>query len=416
MIPEREPTMESREIISIALSAIRANKLRSALTLLGIVVGVFSIIGVMTAVRVLQNSIESGLSNLGAHTFQIQKMPMMSSRREWLQALKRKDITYEQAQTVAERITLAQYVGIEGWQGGATIQRPTGEKTNPNVSVAGETPEGIPTNNWTIKEGRSITENDLLHSYAVALLASEVEKKLFPRGGAVGSEIKINNRRYTVVGTFEPKGASLGGSSDNFVAIPLTTFLEHFGKQRSLNIMVKAKSAEVYEECLEETRLLLRTLRKVPPGQEDDFYIFSNDSLIETFNEFTFYVKLGVGFISFISLLAAGVGIMNIMLVSVTERTKEIGIRKAVGARRSNILSQFITEAIVLCQMGGLFGIGLGIIGGNLAALAFSIPPVIPIDWALIGFLLCSAIGIVFGVYPAWKAANLDPIDALRYE
>jgi putative ABC transport system permease protein len=408
--------MEPREIVSIALSAIRANKLRSALTLLGIVVGVFSIIGVMTAVRVLQNSIESGLSNLGAHTFQIQKMPMMSSHREWLQALKRKDITYEQAQTVAERLTLAQYVGIEGWQGGATIQRPTGEKTNPNVGVAGETPEGIPTNNWTIKEGRSITENDLLHSSPVAILGSEVEKKLFPRGGAVGSEIKINNRRYTVIGTFEPKGASLGGSSDNFVAIPLTTFLEHFGKQRSLNIMVKAKSAEVYEECVEETRMLLRTLRRVPPGQEDDFYIFSNDSLIETFNDFTFYVKLGVGFISFISLIAAGVGIMNIMLVSVTERTKEIGIRKAVGARRSNILSQFITEAIVLCQIGGLFGIALGIIGGNLAALAFSIPPVIPFDWAFIGFVLCSVIGIVFGVYPAWKAANLDPIDALRYE
>jgi putative ABC transport system permease protein len=180
--------------------------------------------------------------------------------------------------------------------------------------------------------------------------------------------------------------------------------------------MVKAKGPEVYDDCLEEARMILRTLRKVPPGAEDDFSIFSNNSLIGTFNEFTQYVKLGVGFISFISLLAAGVGIMNIMLVSVTERTKEIGLRKSVGARKSNILSQFMTEAIVLCQIGGIVGIGLGILGGNLAALAFSVPPVFPVDWALIGFALCGFIGIVFGVYPAWKAASLDPIEALRYE
>jgi len=408
--------MEFKEIISISLTAIRANKLRSTLTLLGIVVGVFSIIGVMTAVQVLQNSIESGLSNLGAHTFQIQKFPVMSNRAAWLKAMKRKDISLVQAETVAEKMTNAKYVGIEGWQGGTTIQRPSGEKTNPNVTVLGENPEGIPTNNWMVKEGRSITDNDVLHSYSVAILGSEVVKKLFPRGGAVGQEIKINGIRYSVIGTFEPKGASLGGNSDNFVAIPLTSLLEQFGKLRSLNIMVKAKGPDVYDECLEEARMILRTVRKVAPSEEDDFSIFSNDSLIGTFNEFTFYVKLGVGFISFISLLAAGVGIMNIMLVSVTERTKEIGIRKAIGARRSNILSQFIVEAIVLCQMGGIVGILMGVIGGNLAALAFSIPPVFPADWALIGFALCTVIGVVFGVYPAWKAANLDPIEALRYE
>lgn len=208
----------------------------------------------------------------------------------------------------------------------------------------------------------------------------------------------------------------MGGSSDNFVAIPLSTFLNKFGKLRSLNIMIKAKGPEVYDQCMEEARLALRIARKVPPGVEDDFEIFSNDSLISTFNDFTKYVKLGVAFISFISLLAAGVGIMNIMLVSVTERTKEIGLRKSVGARKSNILTQFITEAVVLCQMGGVVGIGLGIVGGNLAAVAFSLPAVFPVDWALIGFALCAFIGIVFGVYPAWKAANLDPIEALRYE
>jgi len=189
-----------------------------------------------------------------------------------------------------------------------------------------------------------------------------------------------------------------------------------YGKLRSVNIMIKAKSTEAYDDCVEEARMLLRTIRNVAPGDEDDFTIFSNDSLISTFNDFTLYVKLGVGFMSFISLLAAGIGIMNIMLVSVTERTREIGIRKALGARKSNILSQFITEAIVLCQIGGVIGVGLGILGGNLTAIAFNFPPVFPLDWALIGFAITTFVGVVFGVYPAWKAANLDPIDSLRYE
>jgi putative ABC transport system permease protein len=407
--------MEFSEIIKMALSAIRSNKLRSALTLLGIVVGVFSIIGVMTAVQVLQNSIESGLSNLGSHTFQIQREPVMASHSEWEKARHRKKITYEQARIVKKRATMAQAIGIEAWKGTQTIQYGT-LKTNPSVSVGGEEPEGITTNNWTIKEGRSLTDDELKYNGRVAILGEDVVKKIFPRGSSLGKDIKIGEQRYTVIGTFEPKGSSLGGSQENFVVIPLSTLLEVYGKERGMHIMVKAKSAEVYDDCLEETRMILRTARQVAPGAEDDFSIFSNDSLISTFNDFTLYVKLGVGFMSFISLLAAGIGIMNIMLVSVTERTREIGIRKAIGARKANILAQFITEAVVLCEIGGLIGVVLGIIGGNLTALAFNFPPVFPIDWAVIGLLITSFVGIVFGVYPAWKAANLDPIESLRYE
>jgi putative ABC transport system permease protein len=407
--------MKFTEIAKMALIAIRTNKLRSALTLLGIVVGVFSIIGVMTAVQVLQNSIEEGLSGLGSQTFQIQKQPVMANHAQWHKAMKRKDIRYEQGIIMKERMTLAQYVAIESWRGGQTIQYGS-LKTNPNVDLGGEEPAGIPTNNWTIQEGRNLTDDDLRYSTRVAILGDDVVKKLFPRGGAIGNDIRIGEERYLVIGTFEPKGSSLGGNFDNRVIIPLSTFLNEYGKLRSVHIMVKAKNSEVYEDCVEEARMLLRTIRNVPPGDEDDFTIFSNDSLIDTFNEFTLYVKMGVGFISFVSLLAAGIGIMNIMLVSVTERTREIGIRKAIGARRSNILMQFITEAIVLCEIGGLIGILLGILGGNITALAFSFPPVFPIDWALIGFAITTFVGVVFGVYPAWKAANLDPIDSLRYE
>jgi putative ABC transport system permease protein len=410
--------MQFSEIIKIALTAIRANKLRSTLTLLGVVVGVFSIIGVMTAVQVLQNSIETGLSGLGANTFQIQKFPALftGGHNQWMKYRNRKDITLEQSEEVASRVTLAQYIGIEGWTWGQTIQALSGEKTNPNVPVSGETPDGLPTNNWTVQDGRGFNDSDQRLAANVVILGQDVVKKVFPRGGAIGSDVKIAGDRFRVIGTFEPRGAAFGGNSDNFVAIPLSTFLDKFGKHRSLHIMIKAKSPEVYDGCVEQARLTLRTARKVPPGAEDDFEIFSNDSLIGTFNEFTLYVKLGIGFISFVSLLAAGVGIMNIMLVSVTERTKEIGLRKSIGARKRNILSQFITESIVLCQIGGIVGIGLGILGGNLAAVAFSIPPAFPVNWALIGFALCAFIGLVFGVYPAWKAANLDPIEALRYE
>ncbi len=407
--------MNFKEIIIFAFDSLRANKLRSALTLLGIVVGVFSIIAVMTAVRVLQNSIESGLSSLGTHTFQIQKMPMMASNTEWRKAQKRKDITYEQALRLKEQMTLAKYIGIEGWVGGRVVQFGN-TKTNPNVGVAGEEPEGFPTNNWIIAEGRSFNEQDLRSASLITVLGADVAKKLFPRGGAIGAEVRVGQYNYTVIGVLEPQGSVLGGNQDNFVAIPLTTFLNHYGKNRSLNIMIKAMNAEVYDDCIEEARNILRTIRKVPPAEPDDFTLFSNESLINTFNDFTKYVKLGVSVISFIALLTAGIGIMNIMLVSVTERTREIGIRKAIGARKSDILSQFVLEAIVICEVGGIIGIVLGILGGNIVAFLFSFPVIFPVDWAILGVMITTLVGLIFGVYPAWKAANLDPIEALRYE
>jgi putative ABC transport system permease protein len=183
-----------------------------------------------------------------------------------------------------------------------------------------------------------------------------------------------------------------------------------------LTLLVQARDGAVFEDCMEEVRGLLRLARRVPPGAEDDFEVFSNDSLIQQFQAFTLAVRIGVAVISSIALVAAGVGIMNIMLVSVTERTREIGIRRAVGAKRRHILGQFILEAVALCEVGGVLGIVCGIVGGNLTAWYFKVPPAIPWDWALVGLLSCSAVGVVFGTYPALKAAYLDPIEALRYE
>jgi putative ABC transport system permease protein len=208
-----------------------------------------------------------------------------------------------------------------------------------------------------------------------------------------------------------------GGDQDNFLAVPLTTALEQYGSRwHSLAYLVQAKDQASFEDTLEQARGVLRTIRKVPPGEEDDFEILSNDSLIKQFRSMTLAVRTGASLISSIALLAAGIGIMNIMLVSVTERTREIGIRRAVGAKKRNIMTQFIMEAVVLCQVGGVAGVILGILGGNVAAYFLEVTPVIPVDWVILGLAICSFVGIVFGTYPAFKAANLDPIESLRYE
>jgi putative ABC transport system permease protein len=405
-----------RESLGMAMNSIRANKLRTILTMVGIFVGVFSIIAVMTAMGVLRNSIETGMSQLGAHTFQIQKHPVgfQSGPRRYRN---RKDITYEEALQVAEKATLAEAVGLEVWQFGKIVWW-GGNRTNPTVSLAGENPEGLLTNNWVVETGRAFSAEDMQLRRPVIILGQVIVDKLFPPGySPIGEKVKIDGAIYEVIGVFEAKGGMLGGSNENFAAIPLPRFFEVYGKHtRSVNIMVRARGGEVFEDCLEQSRSILRTARKVPPGGEDDFAFFSNDSLIKEFNEFTYEFRLGVLVVSCIALLAAGVGIMNIMLVSVTERTREIGVRKAIGAKKGDILSQFILEAIVLCQIGGLVGVILGIISGNAISLYFDVPAVIPWDWAAIGFVVCAAVGLVFGVYPAWKASSLDPIEALRYE
>ncbi|MBI1807687.1 MAG: ABC transporter permease [Ignavibacteria bacterium] len=409
---------EIRESLVMALVALRTNKLRSVLTLLGIAVGVFSIIAVMTAMGVLVNSIENGLSQLGANTFQIQKNPMFNSGdpQERAKVRNRRSLRYPQGLVVKERTTLAKAVGLEAWDFGKIVATPQGQKTNPGVQIAGEDIDGFTTNNWTIGDGRLFMPDEVSSARRVAVLGMGVVEKIFPKSDPIGQTIRVDGQEYQVIGVIERQGGMLGGNNDNFVTIPLPTFFNVYGNEREIHIMVQSTSRDTYEDCIEQVRGILRAARQVPPGSEDDFYIFSNDSLIQQFSEFTKYARLGIMIISAIALIAAGVGIMNIMLVSVTERTREIGIRKAIGARKNNILTQFILEAVVLSELGGIIGIIAGIGAGNLIAIFFEVPPVIPFDWAAIGFIVCSIIGIIFGVYPAWKASNLDPIESLRFE
>jgi putative ABC transport system permease protein len=406
-----------RESLFMALNAIRASKLRSILTLLGIVVGVFSIISVMTAMGVLRNSIEEGITQLGANTFQIQKFAPGFGGDHRHRFRNRRDLTYEQALQVKEKMTLAEAVGIESWRFGRMVFW-RDQKTNPNVSIGGENVEGIATNDWNVDYGRSFSSEDISMARPVALLGNPVAGKLFPLTvNPVGETVRFDGALYQVIGVFAKKGGALGGNQDNILIIPISTYFQKYGKaDESVHIMVKALNREVMDDAVEQARMILRAARNVAPGDEDDFGYFSNDSLVNQFNEFTFYFRLGVLVVSSIALLAAGVGIMNIMLVSVTERTREIGVRKAIGAERKDILVQFMIEAVILCEIGGLLGVALGILGGNLIGVIIGLPAVIPWDWAAIGISVCSLVGLIFGVYPAWKASTLDPIEALRYE
>ncbi len=404
------------ETVKVALSSLKANKLRSLLTVLGIVIGIFSIISISTVISMLQNSIEEGLSMLGKNTFQIQKFPAMRFGRLSDKIRNRKNITIEDYYRFKKLLEEAKSVGAEQWQFGKMI-RSKYESTNPNVQVTGVTPEAIPNNQWIVTDGRTINDNDLLRYKRVCILGADVSKKIFKFIHPIGQEIKVDGLRLEIIGVFEPQGQLFGQSRDNFIVTPLTTFQNKYGKySRSVNITVMAYSAETYNYTIEDAIGYMRTIRKVPPGEDNDFDIFSNESLIMQVGNITQYIELGAIIVAFIALLAAGIGIMNIMLVSVTERTREIGIRKAIGAKKRNILFQFLIEAITLCQFGGLIGIVLGVSVGNLAGSFLNAQPTLPMDWIIIGVSLCVLIGITFGTYPAYKAANLDPIEALRYE
>jgi putative ABC transport system permease protein len=422
-MPSKRTTLllgELRESFHMAMGALAAHKLRSGLTLLGVLVGVFSIVAVMTAMRVMKSNIERQISRLGSQTFMVRKWPgiFFGGSEGFEKYWRRKNITLEQAQRLRAKALLPLCVGVETVFWGGQIETRY-KKSPPTVQLFGETAASFPARNWNIMDGRALQDSDVDSARDVCVLGSSLATNLFPFGLAVGERLKVNGINYTVVGVLEPKGGALGGMQDSFAVIPITAGMNRFGVApwaRSLNILVQAKDQASYEDTVEEVRGIMRAIRKVPPGKEDDFEIFSNDSLIAQFNSFTMAVRLGVSLVSSISLLAAGIGIMNIMLVSVTERTREIGIRRAIGARKRNIMTQFIIEAIVLCEVGGIIGVGFGILGGNATSYFMKLPPVIPLDWIIIGLLICSIVGVIFGTYPAYKAANLDPIESLRYE
>ena len=405
-----------KESFRMTIDAIRQNKLRSILTLLGISIGVFSVIGVMTAIRTLESSVESGLNVFGTNTFVIQKYSAIMTDHGDEKYRNRKNIDYPQYEEFKRRAKLPILVSVS--EGTSARNVKYRDKTvKRSIELIGGDEGTVRTYNTYIADGRNVTVDDVHSARNVCLLGMDVVDRLFPFEDPLGKSLQIRGLDYTVVGVTERKGEAFGRSQDNYIVIPISNFLQHFkNRWTTLAISVEASSAEEYDRTVDEAVGILRAVRKVPPSDENNFEIVSNAEMIERFSGFTKGIKLFALSISFVALLVAGIGIMNIMLVSVTDRIKEIGVRKAIGATRRDILIQFLTEAIFLSEFGGIVGVVLGIAGGNVVSILFNIPAVIPIDWAIYGLVVCSAIGIGFGIYPAWRAANLNPIESLRYE
>ena len=405
-----------RESVRMTFDAIRANKLRSTLTLLGISVGIFSVISVMTAIKTLESSIESGLNVFGTNTFLITKDPAIQFGGNE-KYRNRKNIDLNQYLQLKERAKLPILVSGGDETERVRVVTYKDKKTKQAPRVSGGDSGTLRTVNTYIADGRNLTEEDVHLSRTVCIIGADVVDILFPFEDPLGKVIQLQGINFTVVGVTERQGQSFGQSQDNYVFMPVTTFLQRFrGKSYSLGITVESESSEMYSETLDEVIGVLRAIRKVPPGEENNFEITTNDELMETFGTFTGSIKIFAFSISVIALIVAGIGIMNIMLVSVTERIKEIGIRKAIGATRSHILFQFLTESVFLCQIGGIIGVIFGVAAGNIISLVAKVPAVIPFDWAIYGVISCSIIGIGFGSYPAWRAANLDPVESMRFE
>ncbi len=415
--------MRALDLFSMSAGAIVSNKLRAVLTLVGIVAGVASIIAVMTGISVVQATLEREMSVLGAQTFQVQKWPAggFHSDAERRKAMKRPPLTLENAKAIRDHVESVDLVGSEIWDFGFVAQY-KGESTNPNISICGGTPEYAPNNTHYVGLGRNLSPMDVMAARKVAVIGHAIAQRLYPFVDPIGKEIRVDGRQCEVIGVFDEKKSAFGGQFDNYVLIPVSTFVNSYGMTgrdgfaRSVNITVRAKTPELIDDAIEETRQVLRHDRHVRPGEEDNFDFYNSASLITQFNKMSMGVKLAAFVIGGIALVVAGIGIMNIMLVAVTERTREIGIRKALGARRASIMSQFLLEAVLLCNVGGVIGVVVGFGLGNLVAYFAKFDVRVPVEWAVIGLLFCSAVGIAFGMLPAIRASRLNPIEALRYE
>lgn len=408
--------MQLQESFAIAFDVVRTNKMRSFLTLLGIIIGVSAIIGMQSLIRGFQIDMEAQMEALGSNVFQVQKYPVMGGGRGDRDRYRnRKDITLLESNAIEKYCWAVDLVGPEVWSYGKTV-RYRDRKTSPSMVLAGGVPGFFPNNGYFIEQGRAISEIDVDHNRDVVVLGMDIVEELFPFQDPVGEEVNVDGRRYLVIGVIEEQGSSFGNSDDNRVVIPLSTFHKIYGDDQSLNITIRAKSQELFETAQEQVIGVLRAVRKVPPDQPNDFEIWSSATLIDSFNKMTAAVRIGAIVVVSFALLVAGIGIMNIMLVSITERTREIGIRMAIGANRKDILIQFLVEAILLSEVGGVIGIIVGVAIGQLVALTTPIPAALPIVTIFIGFFFCSLVGLIFGVYPANKASKMDPIEALRYE
>jgi putative ABC transport system permease protein len=401
--------------VTQSVAALRAHKLRTVLTLIGLMMGVATLIAVMTIVQGANVYVEQKIANLGTNVFQLARTPFAATDFDLvLKALRYKRIEKDDLTAVAETCRNCQLVGGSASATG-TLRR--GERELTDVNLIGHTANMADIDTRTVTGGRYFTDVEDQRSAFVCLLGATVVEHFFPATDPAGQTIRIGNDEFTVIGSFEKIGSVLGQDSDNFVIVPLNTFLKMRNARFSLTLNIKATQQQgAFERAMDESRMIMRARRHIGPAQEEDFFLGTKDSYISLWQQISGAFFAVFLLVSSISAVVGGIVIMNVMLVSVTERTKEIGIRRAMGATQSDIRTQFLTESVMQCVVGGIVGIG----GGFLCALAlrtFTAFPASVQTWvAMLGVILSSAIGLFFGIYPAIRASRLDPVVALRAE
>lgn len=405
------------ENIRVAFKAIRSNRVRAALTMAIIAFGIMALVGILTAIDGLKSTLTSQFTMLGANSFSITSRSMrVEMGNKSYRTKNHSHITYREAMEFKQRFREPAWVSVSFSASGLAEYRYRENKTNPNISVMGADENYLTIGGYELSSGRNFSADDLKASRHVVLIGQEIVRFLFPGVDPIGQEISLPGLKLTVIGVMKSKGSSFMGS-DFLTVIPITTARQYFSRPNiSYNIGIMPFKATSLDMLASEAEGIFRVIRNLDPRDESDFNIQKSDSIIEILMENLRYVTLAATIIGLITLFGAAVGLMNIMLVSVTERTREIGVRKAMGARKSVIRQQFLYESVIIGQLGGLFGILAGIIIGNLVSLGMGSEFTVPWIWVIGGVLACFIVGIVSGYFPAVKASAVDPIEALRYE
>lgn len=402
------------EVLKMAANALRVNKLRTTLTLVGVIIGVASVITIISALDGLQQSIEAELDVLGPSTFMITKFGIIMSDEDFHNALKRKPLEFEYLDAIREGCDLCTEVAARAF---ASAEAKYREKKMREVYVAGGTANMLSVVDIELDQGRFYSYEEDHARRRVAFVGPAVTEELFPGQDPIGKEIKLNNTKFEIIGIAKKRGSSFNDNEDKVIFIPYQTFAKYFGDRRgNFAIFVKAASVDLVESAMDQARVVLRAIRHVPYDEPDDFGMVTADAVMAVLNDVTKYLRLGLVGISSIALVVGGIIIMNIMMVSVTERTREIGIRKSIGARQKDVLLQFLYESLILSLGGGVIGIAIGVILGKvlISLMNFNMTP--SLSAILIGLAISSGVGLFFGIYPAMKAARLQPVKALSYE
>jgi putative ABC transport system permease protein len=408
-----------RENLKVSMKAISTNRLRTILTIFIIAFGIMALVGILTAIDSIEKSFTNQLTRMGANTFVIESRGMnIRIGNEMRRKKNYTFINYRQAEEFKQKFVFPAEVSIWAWATGMATVKYESNKTNPNIPVVGSDESYINTAGLDIEKGRNFSEDDINNNRNYVILGNEIIKKLFPDNtDPLEKIITIGSGRYKVVGVLKSKGSSMGMNQDNLCIIPYSNMRQYFSRPNmNYSINIKPSSPVLLDAAIGEAEGIFRIVRNLDPKDESDFNINKSDTLVEMLLSSLKNIRFAAIVIGIITLCGAVIGLMNIMLVSVTERTREIGIRKAMGAKSSTIRLQFLFEAIVIGQIGGAFGIFLGILIGNVVSLLLKTSFVVPWRWIAVGVVLCFVVGIISGYFPADKAAKQDPIEALRYE